>query len=69
MNESQVASHFNSVVLKKIGKWTIERTEKSGMVISDGWLTNWIIEYGDGTWAGDDYIRNKAIIKWLDNNI
>ena len=57
----------NSIVLFSSGKWQIELTG-GGLVVTDGWVSNWIICYGDGKWAGDNYVETKALKNWLYKN-
>lgn len=54
-------------VLLKGGNITLELHKPSGnIVLTDGWLTNWIIFYGfNGKWASDNLIINKKIVKRL----
>lgn len=59
-------------VLKKAGKQTLElRQTRVGkrLVISDGWLTNWIVIYENGKWSRDcGLVPNKPIERFLDKN-
>jgi len=65
--ESQVNPELEGRVLKYAKPWTLEYTN-AGLVISNGWMTNWIICYGNGKWASDWLVTNKKIKEWLDKN-
>ena len=59
-------------VLKKAGKQTLELRQTSigkRLVITDGWRTNWIVIYDDGSWArGCGLVSNKSIERFLNKN-
>ena len=42
----------DAVVIKKSGKYTLEIAQ-AGIVVTDGWLTDWVTVYNNGTWAHD----------------
>jgi hypothetical protein len=65
-NKSKMV-YCGSIVLFESGNNQIELCYGQ-LVITDGWLTNYITCYGDGSWGADSYISNKAIIKWLNKN-
>ncbi len=61
-----------SIILKKAGKQTLElRQTRHGkrLVVSDGWLTNWIIVYDSGKWAADSGNINAPIRNFLNKNV
>lgn len=62
--KSQVAGE--SKVLRWFGKYSIEYAG-GNLVICDGILTNWLICYGNGTWAGDMGLgtHRKDIVRYL----
>lgn len=49
-------SNSDGVILKA-GKYTIE-LRQNDLVISDGWLTDWVIIYNNGKWAHDGVFYN-----------
>lgn len=60
-----------TIILKKAGKQTLELRETmrgKRLVVSDGWLTNWIIIYDNFKWAADSGNINAPIKKFLDEN-
>ena len=53
-HESQLAEHSNATVLVRDGELTLERTEGNRYVVTDGWLTDWVIFYNHkAQWAQD----------------
>ena len=68
LNAHHKTQVYSSVgVLLKDGTITLELHKPGGsVVVTNGWLTNWIIFYGfNGKWASDNLIVNKKIVKRL----
>lgn len=66
--ESQVNGRYHPKAIKKFGKYTLEMTV-AGLVVSDGWQTDWITVYNDGTWGNDGtFALTKSIRDYLDKN-
>ena len=66
--QSQLCETYNAKVLLKSGKQTLELTELGQLVVTDGWVTNWVLLYGHSTeWVQDGvFYINKPIQKELD---
>jgi len=65
--KSQLTKDFEAVVLIKSGLQTLETTKEDGLVITDGWLSNWVIVYNNGKWACNNIFKvNKPIKNYLD---
>ena len=47
---SQLITPHNATVIASQGKQTLERTANGSYVVTDGWMTDWIVFY-DGPWV------------------
>lgn len=63
---SQLYEIHNATVLRKFGKYTIERTATGEICVTDGWRTDWVILYDFGGWAHDGvFALRKDVISYL----
>ena len=54
MLESQISDELRGEVVWKYGEYTVEYSHTNGrIVVSDGVITNWITDYGDGRWSSE----------------
>ena len=67
---SQLRADLGAVVLCKAGKQTLERTAAGKLVVTDGWLSDWVIIYDHTpTWAADGLFKFNMPIRQYLNKI
>ena len=58
--ESNLVPSFGGLVLARHGKLTLELTIKNGYVISDGWVSDWVMIDHSGNYIVDGYLKPKG---------
>jgi hypothetical protein len=65
--KSQLNDMLNATVLRKFGKYTVERISENEVCVTDGWRADFVILYDFGGWAHDGiFAFRKDIRKYLD---